>query len=198
MPEAKIKPGSDDFLDTDQELRAIAAMIGSISSEEPPPGLSDSIMARIRQKQRRSLWQRFSNWARRPVSIHVTPLRLAPVLALLILGMVFLPRLISDRTGTVHKGEQGMVPVVFTLTLEEAETVAVVGSFNDWEPAGYALHRQNGTWVLETALPAGRHEYAFLVNGEKIMVDPGVQFTIEDGFGNRNSLMILGNDDSTA
>lgn len=46
-------------------------------------------------------------------------------------------------------------------------------------------------------LPMGRHEYAFLIDGERIVPDPGALLYHEDGFGNRNAVLILGGNGET-
>jgi hypothetical protein len=188
----------DDFLENDPELQALAALIRAIPDEEPPRQLSAAVMSRIRANGHETLLQRFLNWAMRPMTFRITPARLAPVLALVIMAMVILPRFHQHHTQPNPAAMEGKVQVVFTLSLEHARTVSVVGSFNGWDPAGYELHKSNGKWTLETALPTGRHEYSFLIDGQKIMTDPMGMFTSDDGFGNRNTLLILGNDDSTA
>jgi hypothetical protein len=188
----------DEFLENDPELQSLARMISAVPDEEPPRGLPGAVMARIRSAKRRTLLQRFLDWTTRPVAVRITPARFAPVLAVLLLAMLLLPRLFSPPAGPGPLGTEGEVRVVFTLSQEHARTVAVVGSFNGWDPAGYDLHQSGGKWILKTTLPAGRHEYAFLIDGRLIVSDPGVAFTTDDGFGNRNSVLILGNDDSTA
>jgi hypothetical protein len=188
----------DDFLENDPELQALAELIRAIPDEEPPRQLSAAVMSRIRTKGHETLLQRFLNWAILPMTFRITPARLAPVLALVIMAMLILPRFHQHHALPDPAAMEGTVQVVFTLSLEHARTVSVVGSFNGWDPAGYELHKSNGNWILETALPKGRHEYSFLIDGQKIMTDPRGMFTSDDGFGNRNTLLILGNDDSTA
>jgi hypothetical protein len=196
---AKRALSQDEFLKNDPEFYALAEMIGAIPDEEPPHGISETIMARIIAKDRRTILQRFHDWVLHPMTFRITPIRIAPVLALVIMAMVFLPRFHQHHAipDPAAIGE-GTIPIVFTLSLEHARTVSVVGSFNGWDPAGYELHKSNGNWILETALPTGRHEYSFLIDGQRIMTDPRGMFTSDDGFGNRNTVLILGNDDSTA
>ena len=50
---------------------------------------------------------------------------------------------------------------------QKAATVCVAGTFNDWNPTATPLTRQaDGTWAATLALPRGRHEYKFVVDGE--------------------------------
>jgi hypothetical protein len=52
--------------------------------------------------------------------------------------------------------------------------------------------RDLGRWSLTVLLPEGRHEYMYLVNGEKMILDPEALIRQEDGFGNQNSVLVLG------
>ena len=53
--------------------------------------------------------------------------------------------------------------------------------------------RQLGVWSLELSLPEGRYEYGFLVDGQRVIPDPRALIHQDDGFGNRNSVLILRN-----
>lgn len=49
----------------------------------------------------------------------------------------------------------------------EATNVCVAGAFNGWDPATTPLARgAGGSWEVTLDLPAGRHEYKFVVDGE--------------------------------
>ena len=48
------------------------------------------------------------------------------------------------------------------------ETVTVAGSFNNWDPFMYELREgPPGTFSIHIPLPAGRHQYAFFLRGER-------------------------------
>jgi hypothetical protein len=187
---------SDEFLEDDHELRALAELISAMPDEEPPHGLRETVMSRIEVRREGTLLRRLKSWTFRPVTLRFTPAGLAPVMALVFVALFLFPRLFSPEQETAL--QEKVVPIVFTISLENASSVAVVGTFNRWNPAGYELKRNDGAWVLETSLPEGRHEYAFLIDGVTIMTDPGGAFTADDGFGNRNSVLILGTHDLTA
>ena len=54
---------------------------------------------------------------------------------------------------------------------------AVAGTFNDWNPTATPLTRRaDGTWAATLALPPGRHEYKFVVDGEWCC-EPGCETT---------------------
>lgn len=75
----------------------------------------------------------------------------------------------------------------------EARRVALVGDFNDWskdatplEPAG-----RPGLWTASVALPPGRHEYAFIVDGRRWTADP-LAMSHPDEFGTESSVLTVG------
>jgi len=71
----------------------------------------------------------------------------------------------------------------------------VIGNFNEWHPTGFEMHRndQSQPWSIQLQLPPGRYEYSFLVDGQKIIADPQAPFYQDDGFGNQNGVLIVGN-----
>ena len=61
----------------------------------------------------------------------------------------------------------------FSLCNPEATAVFLAGSFNEWNPTATPLAKiRPATWEVELALPPGRHEYLFVVDGRWLM-DPG-------------------------
>lgn len=64
--------------------------------------------------------------------------------------------------------------VRFVFVDSSAQTVALVGDFNAWSRESTPLLRDaaSGVWTATVALPSGRHEYAFIVNGERWVADP--------------------------
>ena len=72
-----------------------------------------------------------------------------------------------------------------------AKSVCVAGSFNHWKPEAMPLlDRGNGKWVGALALPPGRHEYLFVVDGQWLP-DPKAIESVENPFGGRNSVVVI-------
>ena len=115
------------------------------------------------------------------------PLRvLANDLARLLDGYADLER--SPRTGPSGQPPDRIVVVAFTGPAPATE-VAVLGSFNAWVPLG--LERQaDGSWRRELRLAPGRYAYKLLVDG-LLRPDPAASTSEPDGFGGRNSLLIV-------
>ncbi len=86
----------------------------------------------------------------------------------------------------------GPIPVRFLLCRVPAHHVALAGSFNDWQPAHLNLSdAEAANWELELPLPAGAHEYLFVVDGRWIP-DPENPRTVPNPFGGNNSVIEVG------
>ena len=76
-------------------------------------------------------------------------------------------------------------PVYLRLDAPASSRVAVVGDFNDWDPAATPL-RPTGdhrTWVVELRLKPGRYHYTFLIDGRRWERDPRESPAAESDFG---------------
>ena len=80
-------------------------------------------------------------------------------------------------------------PVPFRIYAPDAKSVAVVGSFNNWNPtANPLLMSDNGWWESGMTLEPGAYEYLYMVDG-KLVVPPEAERTTDDGFGGRNGIL---------
>jgi 1,4-alpha-glucan branching enzyme len=62
-------------------------------------------------------------------------------------------------------------PVSF-MYLGEAQSVFVIGDFNDWDPSAHAMKQHfDGAWRVDIPVPHGHHHYLLIVDG-KPMLDP--------------------------
>jgi hypothetical protein len=75
--------------------------------------------------------------------------------------------------------------VYFRLDAPASSRVAVVGDFNDWDPAATPLRPtgDHGTWVVELRLKPGRYHYTFLIDGRRWERDPREAPVTESDFG---------------
>jgi hypothetical protein len=67
--------------------------------------------------------------------------------------------------------------------------VAVLGAFNAWVPVELD-QTGNGDWRRDLLLKPGRYPYKLLVDGQ-LKPDPAAERFEPDGFGGRNSLLIV-------
>jgi len=79
--------------------------------------------------------------------------------------------------------------VCLRLTHPAAQQVCVAGSFNDWHPTVTPMIRlEDGRWAKELALPPGRYEYRFVVDGQWVD-DPAATELIPNVFGSANAVL---------
>ncbi len=97
------------------------------------------------------------------------------------------PQLVSGAPSPVEREV-----VRFELSAPRASRVALVGSFNEWNPAATPLSRDpaSGKWVVSLRLPPGRHVYAFVVDGD-VTTDPAAPRAADDDFGSTNSVVFV-------
>jgi 1,4-alpha-glucan branching enzyme len=56
---------------------------------------------------------------------------------------------------------RGKTACTFKLPRINAESVAVVGSFNDWSTTANLMQKKEDRWETEVPLPPGRHRYFY-------------------------------------
>jgi 1,4-alpha-glucan branching enzyme len=88
----------------------------------------------------------------------------------------------------------GTVLVRFELVAPQAGRVALAGSFNNWNDSTilFSESSETGRWAVTVPLPPGEHEYLFVVDGERWIPDPEAHAQVDDGFGNLNSMIVVG------
>jgi len=167
------------------------------------PQLVTRILRTVDDRPRR--WWRALTWPSTPFSLTATATLAA---AGLLLG--FMTRQVTESPShevAAQPGAQAIplvpaarsnaeplpVPVQFTLRDVRASQVALVGDFNGWSPTATLLEpgQVPGTWSVTVPLSAGRHVYAFVVDGRTWMTDPRAQTAQDLDFGRENSVLIV-------
>jgi 1,4-alpha-glucan branching enzyme len=83
--------------------------------------------------------------------------------------------------------------VRFELVAPGARTVSVAGSFNGWRVDALPMVRgAAGLWSVTVPLPVGEHRYEFVVDQTRWVPDPTAHSQVDDGFGGRNSVIVVG------
>lgn len=172
--------------------------IRNIPYASPDPGLTRRIMSGL--PPRKPGWIQRLQWATRtPITITVSPLLGA--VTLLVVGFIaatFYHQIGAHRADGEKVALNDGVPVLFQFTAPSARTVAVMGTFNHWDPHGHEMTRdpKTGAWRLRLRLAPGKHAYVFWVDDEKTAPDPRADLIQEDGFGHLNSILFIkGNHD---
>jgi len=163
------------------------------------PAARDRIMAAVRAEpvpQRMRFWERVIQ----PRSFTLSP----AVGSLLAAGLVGIG-VIAGGIGLNRDGRTSVEPPVavaqqlpvdtvvkFVFHAPNATRVSLVGDFNGWDADKVPMVRagKSGLWTVTLPLPAGRHLYAFLVDGTW-KADPTEPLAGDDGFGHPNSVRII-------
>jgi len=179
----------------EKQQRELAALLRRLPQQEAPRNFTAAVLARLEPQPPRSLWRRWCRWLRTPRVITIRPLSAVSMTAAILLILVagYVPRMVPQPPAA-RQASGTLVPVVLDLACPNAASVAVIGSFNGWKPEGYEMQTRTGTghWIIELKIPAGAYEYAFLVDGHQVVVDPGAMFYKSDGFGSRNAVIYAG------
>ena len=81
--------------------------------------------------------------------------------------------------------------IKFRLDAPHAKAVGLAGTFDDWDAERTPLKkRKDGVWTVSVPLPAGRHEYRFVVDGQWIN-DPNAQESTPNPHGGANSVIVV-------
>lgn len=173
------------------ELEAPLDKLGRALHFAAVPDVASRVLERIAREQSavesgRTGWvdaaTRAVDWLWRP-----RPWTFRPVYAFLLVlvvagGLIGLGRLPLARSGPP------LIYVQFTLSGVEAREVTLAGSFTGWQPRVSLSERSPGVWTATVPVRPGVHDYTYLVDGERWMVDPNA-LQADDGFGGRNNRM---------
>jgi Glycogen recognition site of AMP-activated protein kinase len=171
-----------------REAETLQSAVALLAAAPVGGSVEQRVLAAIRRPAA-SVGRRLLRWTVRPQSV---VLRLRPVWSLaLVASVLLLAVLPSPETGPQLGDEEGIAQ--FVGRFPGARSVNVVGSFNDWGPVSIPLEDRDhdGVWQAVVVLPTGTHEYMFVVDGERWVVDPLAGRFVEDGFGRENSVLIV-------
>jgi len=177
-----------------------------IAREARRPVVTDSaarerIMAAVRAEpvpaRRSAVWSRLAS----PRVFSLSPVA-GTLLAAGLVGIgVIAGGLLNNRDGQSMVGRSvaaaPQLPVSdtvvrFVYVAPQASKVYVAGDFNGWDTTKTPMVRtaSPGVWSVTLPLSAGRHVYAFVVDGSWT-VDPSAPLAPDDGFGHANSVKLV-------
>jgi predicted carbohydrate-binding protein with CBM48 len=192
----------DDDLEFEPALEHVVAVARRPVAMDPAAKrrLLVAVRAEARPSRARARW----TWLTDRRSLRLSPVAGAALAAGLVGVGVLLgldlasPRLVADTgPGQEQVRPQTRDPVrdgvKFVLVAPQAARVSLVGDFNRWDPAATPMERTptGGTWSVVVPLRAGRHEYAFVVDGKQWLPDPSAPLAPVDGLGAPNSVVLV-------
>ena len=80
--------------------------------------------------------------------------------------------------------------VEFRLSMPQARTVCVVGTFNDWDTKRTPMQKDGTGWKANIPLAPGRYEYRFVADGQWLS-DPNAKESVGNDFGSTNSVLVV-------
>lgn len=152
------------------------------------PALDARVMAEVLAQPFRR-----RTWLLRPRTFSGTPLGAlarAAVLAAIVVGAT----LAVSRLRPAPAADSVASAVPFLLYAPGAQSVALVGDFNDWDTSATPLRPTGspGAWVVTVPLAPGRYRYGFVIDGTRWLADPGAPRAPDDDFGTPNSVLTVG------
>ena len=108
-------------------------------------------------------------------------------------GRATKPTTATSRSTSSNTVDSAQRQVEFVFVAPGARNVSVVGDFNGWDANATPMRRTDGrtTWSVAVPLAAGRHVYAFVVDGNAWVADPQAPIAPEQWFGQRNSVVVV-------
>jgi hypothetical protein len=82
--------------------------------------------------------------------------------------------------------------VRFAIERKDARNVALAGDFNQWIPVALTPSAEKkGLFTVELPLNSGIYSYAFVIDGKQWIADESADRLVDDGFGEKNSVIQL-------
>ncbi len=82
--------------------------------------------------------------------------------------------------------------VKFSFTVENAETIEILGLNSDWENSIIMSKKKDGTFSADINLPKdSRHEFKYRVNETEWVNDPEADGQESNIYGSSNSVLVL-------
>ena len=92
----------------------------------------------------------------------------------------------------MHKTTFYLVKVKFSVKIDEAETMEILGLNSDWENAVSMSRKKDGTFTADVNLPKDtKHEFKYRINQAIWSNEPDADAQAPNQFGGINSVLSL-------
>jgi hypothetical protein len=191
----------------DRTIERVRATLQADRRAEPDAAAVGRLLQQVWAAPRPSLWRRTVEAWRLPAISGLGASAVAA--AALVLGFVsrgaMAPRVVTEPpaangpatgefpvTVAANTGADARVATQFVFESATARSVAVVGEFNGWDATALPMTQVTpGVWEVTAPLPAGRHVYAFLVDGTLLVADPRAPKAGDADYGREGSVVMV-------
>ena len=185
-------------------LNRVAASLRAV--ERAHPSFERRVMEKVRAEGP-MLYPRtltHDSWWRTSRPFNVTPLTAIAIAASALIvvalsgvaiGTRFSGKAAVQQAAAVASAQDTVQLVRFVFVDSRAANVQLVGDFNEWTKGVTELKPSGapGVWAVSVPLSSGRHEYAFIVDGKRWVIDP-LAVKASDDFGTESSVIRVGSD----
>ena len=166
------------------KIEQVFERVKEIPTTAAPVNFTDKVMAQIIPPQQ------VVYLSRRPEPFWQSILRqwlpIPAIVALTVVVTLLVHKQIYDRP------RANEVWLNFELSVNDANTVALVGDFNGWNPAAGQMVRNGKTWRIMLPFQKGQnYKYVFIVDGQKWVLDPHADLVIDKNSGRKASMLDL-------
>ncbi len=82
--------------------------------------------------------------------------------------------------------------VKFSFTVENAETIEILGLNSDWQNSIIMSKKKDGSFSADVNLPKNsKHQFKYLVDTKEWINDPAADEVAPNEFGGSNSVLVL-------
>lgn len=185
------------------ELKSLSAMVRLIKSlpeVSASPDFTENLMAKISQIKEKERERIIPAWQMSLKKLWSTPryrYSLASILTVAVFSVFTFVFLFDPSDLPGQRETLAQVEVTFTISGIEAQSIAVAGDFNGWNTSANQLEDPDGDgiWTGKMYLKPGRYEYMLVVDDGKWVTDPNAKVYADDGFGSRNAVLFINNND---
>ncbi len=182
------------------ELEQLMLATARLPKPVVPENFVASVMARANPPSAapvRRWWVRVTDaiWAPRRLQWNIASAAAMACMAFIVVGSIIALRVEPASPPTAAQptaGNEAAPAVLVRLVVMQpnAQSVAVAGDFNGWNPSRTPLEQiGTGAWAVTIPLKPGRYEYMFVVDGKQWIADPFATEHNDDGFGSRNAVL---------
>lgn len=108
----------------------------------------------------------------------------------LLAAVLFLGAGLSACVTAPKAPETAEVSVSFVF-IGNHDSVCLSADFNGWSSDSHCLKPKGEEWSIQLVLPPGRYRYGFVIDKRDWAWDPEALIQEEDGFGKRNSVLLI-------